>query len=491
VAEPETPGATMYYKVLVDNEYLANHNGEVSLNLPLIVGEDSANKSLDFDVKLGAQELVTPENYGDPIPNDELDFANNLAITDAGTIAVSVVTFESEVTVSTGWAYESGAVAGSADNPDANPAAFGEGPGYSTSPTGDGGIASAAFIKIVFPADPAPGETFSEYVSFSFDSSRGEIYDRAGNQLSTADPANPGRSIVTMSRGGNNEVTLFFVPHETSDDDSDLTLDYTFYVSKNGIENKPIRGSLPIVIDAAADVPEVALFTSDGVPATDGFVLEHEVVFSPDGNETRYIIIPNPDGLLALGNLGPLAPYLTLVTDISELQAYDTPDPDAKHYFDDLGNGEFIFRVGDLAALDALDGAADGKINFAFPFTVTDKDKAGTDITVEIKTAVVEGQGNDASRWPSGDGDDIEYDFGNNIAVTTSDVVVYLVDGGFSATVEKPVYEGDKGEQHLVGDADSPEYGTALNIEFNDSHEAIYEIQFTLSTSDGDRKSVV
>jgi hypothetical protein len=44
-AAPGADGAVMHYKIVVDNGYLSQHNGEVGLGLPLIVGEESEGGS--------------------------------------------------------------------------------------------------------------------------------------------------------------------------------------------------------------------------------------------------------------------------------------------------------------------------------------------------------------------------------------------------------------------------------------------------------------
>ncbi|MDR2489186.1 MAG: hypothetical protein LBD42_06830 [Desulfovibrio sp.] len=50
MAESGDPGAVMYYKVLIDNEYLAEHEGRISLGLPLIVEAESEGGSYLFDL---------------------------------------------------------------------------------------------------------------------------------------------------------------------------------------------------------------------------------------------------------------------------------------------------------------------------------------------------------------------------------------------------------------------------------------------------------
>jgi VCBS repeat-containing protein len=506
-AEPDADGAVMYYKIVIDSAYLSEHEGEAGLALPLTVGAESESGSYLFDVKLGAGETVTPDDYWDPVFNDEVDFGNNLAVADVGDgVEVAVLLVKSEIKISTGWVYESGAAANGADNPDAAPDGWGFGDGatgsFSHLAVGGSTSSSAAFIKIAMP-DPVDGETFGEWFSLEYDASRGDVYYPNGTLISSS--AGNGVAVVNISRtqyvtlfGNTGEFTFYFIPKAGSDDDSDFFIKYGFDVIGTGAGGAShtyhISNELPVVIDAVADAACTLLAPSGAAPDFDGFVMDYAVDIHHDSSEQQYIIIANPDGLLALGNLGPAAQYLTQV-EPAELQAYDNPDPDAVRYFDNLDDTYIILRVDDPAALDQLDSVSDGKLNLSLPFTVTDRESAGEEIDVAISAVVVEGGGNNPDNWSqeehAGRSDTTpgETDFANNIAVTEKTVAVRLSGGNFTVIEAAEVYEGDKAEQHLYGNADLPEYGAVVNLSLDDSHEAIHTITFSLQAADGSASS--
>lgn len=472
-----TPGATEYYKFVLNNEYLAEHDGLVSLDLPVIMGSGTKNGTYNFDIKVAARETV---EEGDP-DNTEIDFGNNFAVTDGQSVQVKVQTIASVITVSTGWAYESAAIAGGPGNPGADPAGTGVGEGQTTFPyIGPNGqvLGSSALINLV--PELAPGESLGAYITLSYDASRGNIYGTDGEVLNSVS-GNLAYVTLPSSWLNSGKMPLHFVPNPNSDDHSDIAITYEFTVKVPGADGEikefAIHNEIPIVIDAVADPAHMDLAPSGDAPEFDGFVLDYEATIRPDNAETQYLIISDPSGLLQLGDPGS---YLTQVS-LEELRSFENPDPNVGHHFDDIGANDVILRIDDLRALDALDGVADGTINLKIPFTVTDREAAGTQVNVGVKTVVVDSGGNQPENWQS---EDREYDFANNIIVREDAAVVHLAQGEITAATAGVVYEGDRDQQHRYGDADAPEYGTTIDLSFADASEAIHELGFTLSTAD-------
>lgn len=491
-----TTDAIEYYKIVINNEYLEGNSGKVNLNLPVIIGANTGGGVHQFDLKLGAKELQVPVEPTEEHGIMEIDEDNNLALVDVP-VNVTVLATVSEINVSTGWAYESGADAAGPDNPNADPATSSAEGGHTGGfrPSGTGGETanvSAAFIKVDIP-EAIPGETVGDWVVLTYDSSRGDVFLPNGRQISSSNA--DGSSYVTISRtayeaeiGG--ELVLYFVPNPNDDNDADVNIKYELSVTIEGEGGAGrvinLSNEIPIVIDAVADDAKVTVAPSGTAPDFEGFTLDYTATFKADASETQYVVIANPGGLLSLEDLGPLASHFTPVQ-LAELLAFENPDPAAAHYFDSIGTGDIILRVNNLNALDLQDGTADGKVNFKLPFTVTDKTVAGNQLNVSISTVVVDGKGNNAGNWAQEKPGDVpsEHDFANNIAVTQETAVVNLVSGAHTAIVERPVYEGDQDEQHLHGNADAPEYGTAINMQFTNPCEALHEISFTMKTAAG------
>ena len=475
----DADGATAYHKIVVNDAYLKEHDGKADIKLPVVVGANTESGEYQFDVKAGAEEHPTISRS-----EKEIDAGNNFAVTDVEAVQVNIRPIESTITVSTGWTYESGSIAGSTDNADADPAGTGVGAGHAGSFSyvgADGWVnGSAAFIKLL--PELAPGETLGQWITLTYDASRGDVYLPNGSKVNSS---HEGKAFVTIDSAtlGSGGMVLYFVPNPENDDDSDLAITYNFSVKVTGADGEikefTVTNELPIIIDAVADPADMHLAPSGEAPEFEGFTLDYTAEIRSDGSETQYLVISNPDGLLALGALGPLAAHFTQVG-VDELRAFENSDPNIGRHFDDIGANDIILRIEDL---DGLDGAADGTVNLKIPFTVTDRTAAGDQLDVAISTVVVEGGGNNAAKWDQTT--DKEYDFANNIAVTDDTATVHLARGGMTVTAAGAVYEGDKAEQHLVGDADAPEYGTALNVQFDDPHEAIRDISFTLTTPGG------
>ena len=134
---------------------------------------------------------------------------------------------------------------------------------------------------------------------------------------------------------------------------------------------------------------------------------------------------------------------------LAELQAFEHPDPAIGRHFDHIGPNDIILRIDDPAALDALDGSADGSIALRLPFTVNDRAAAGESLAVTVSTVVVEGGGNNPDNWDQTS--DKEYDFANNIAVTAETATVHLAQGSLALAVTGGVHEGDLPDQHIGG----------------------------------------
>ncbi len=476
VVDPDTPGAVRYYKVNVDNAYLAANDGQANLSLPVIMEDGTENGTHTFDVKVGAQE--NPANT----PTDkEIDWDNNLALRDVEAVKVNVQALESKLAISTGWAYESAAVANSGDNPDADPVGAGVVQGQATFPyIGEGGAVSGSAAIITLTAELGPGETLGDWVTLSFDASRGDIYSSAGVSLTSSAGGKAFASIPKAWLEDGSE-TLYFVPNPDSDDDSDILINYQLSIWATGQDGQPkeftVNNDIPIIVDAVADPAGMTLDPSGEAPEFDGFVLDYTATIHADDTETQYIVISDPSGLL---NPGTLDPTLFTQVSLADLLLFES-DPVNPAYFGSIGPNDIILRIEDLAALDMADSAADGTINLKIPFTVSNRNAAGDQLDVTVKTVVVEGGGNNAGNWDPTQ--DTEYDFANNIAITEDTATVYLAKGDVTITAANDVHEGDQPGQY-DGDA-TEEYGTALNVEFDDPCEAIRDISFTLTTADG------
>ena len=471
-AEPDASGATEYYKLNLDAAYLISHDGNVNLKLPVIV--DAEEGLHTFDVKLGAQEAAEKSTA----KNRENDFDNNFAVTDAEAIQVSIQPLKSQVTISTGWAYESGAAAGADDNPDADPAGTGMAAGESTQ-TIQGLPVSAVPIRLTF--DMGEDESVGQWITLSYDAGLGDVYFNGTKVNSLVGDT----AFVTLPASGieNNELTAYFVPNPTSDADADFDLHYEFTVTKGtGDDAKTFNatGDIPVVIDAVADPAEAVVAPSGEPPESDGFTLAYSLPLSQDSAETYYIVISNPNSQLSLGDLGELSSHLSQVT-LAELQAFEHPDPTVGRHFDTIGPNDIILRIDDPAGLDALDGNADGNIDLRLPFTVNDRTAAGESLDVTVSTVVVEGGGNNPDNWDQTA--DKEYDFANNIAVTDETATVHLAQGGITIATPNGVHEGDQPEQHIGGT--QQEYGTPIQMTPADAFEAVREVSFSLSTADG------
>ena len=468
-----TPGAKEYVRLFINNEYLAEHGGAVDLHLPVTLPEGMENGEYRFDVKIGAEENPAISAF-----EQEIDTGNNFAVTDVEAVRVLVQNVETKVTVSTGWAYESGAAAGSAANPDADPAGSGMAAGESTQ-TIQGASVSAVPIRLTF--DMGENENVGQWITLSYDAGLGDVYFNGSKVNSTVGDM----AFVTLPSSGieNNELTAYFVPNPASDADADFTLRYEFTVTKGAgddVKTFNAAGELPVVIDAVADPAETAV-APDGEPSeNDGFTLSCALPVSQDSAETRYIVISNPDGLLSLGELGELSAHLSQTT-LAELRAFEHPDPAVGRHFDAIGANDIILRVDDPAGLDALDGAADGNMHFRLPFTVNDRAAAGQSLDVTFSTVVVEGGGNNPDNWDQTS--DREYDFANNIAVTETTATAHLAQGDLTLAAADGVHEGDLPDQHTGGT--QQEYGAPVQMTLADAFEAVREISFTLRTADG------
>ena len=471
--EAGTPGAKEYIKLPISNEYLAAHGGTIDLNLPIKLPEGMEAGEYIFDAKAVAEEnpvnsWVDWEEYTD----------NNFAVTDIEAVRVLVQDVEAKITISTGWAYESGAAAGSADNPDADPAGAGMAAGESTQ-TFQGLPVSAVPIKLTF--EMGEDESVGQWITLSYDAGLGDVYFNGSKVNSTIG----GKAFVTLPSSGivDGELTAWFVPDPASDADADFDLHYDFTVTKGtGEDAKTFNavGDMPVVIDAVADPAAAAVAPSGEPPESDGFTLAYTLPLSQDSAETHYIVISNPDGQLSLGDLGGLASHLSPVT-LAELQAFEHPDPAIGRHFDHIGPNDIILRIDDPAALDALDGSADGSIALRLPFTVNDRAAAGESLAVTVSTVVVEGGGNNPDNWDQTS--DKEYDFANNIAVTAETATVHLAQGSLELAVTGGVHEGDLPDQHIGGSVQ--EYGVPIQMTLGDPFEAVREISFNLSTADG------
>lgn len=344
--EAGTSGATEYYKFVLNNEYLAEHDGLVHLSVPVVMGSGTKNGTYNFDIKVAARETV---EKGDP-DNTEIDLNNNFAVTDGQSVQVKVQTIASVITVSTGWAYESAAVAGGPGNPGADPAGTGVGAGQTTFPyIGPNGqvIGSSALINLV--PELAPGESLGAYITLSYEASRGNIYGTDGEVLNSV---SGDLAYVTVPSAWLNSgrMPLYFVPDPNSDNHGDIAITYEFSVKVPGADGEikefAIRNEIPIVIDAVADPAHMNLAPSGDAPQFDGFVLDYEATIGLDDAESRYLIISDPSGLLQLGDTGP---YLTPVS-LEELRAFENPDPDVGSHFDNIGANDVILRIDDVRA---------------------------------------------------------------------------------------------------------------------------------------------
>lgn len=477
-----TEGATAYYKILINETLLAENKGNINLNLPILVKGGTTNGEYSLDFMVGAAETVTEDDYY-LTWNSEVDFGNNFAVTEIETVQVKVQSIESKVTISTGWAYESGAEAGNPEeNQNANPDVT------------DGQTAflgSAAFIDLKL--ELGPNEELGDYINLTFAPNiRGTIYLEDGTPRSSG--MTDGKAIATIPRDDfkDGHLRLYFVPESDNDDVSDVSISYTFDIISNGADGQKTftaKGEIPIVIDAVADPANVKEVAPTGnAPDTDGFVLKYEADIKADDAETQYIVIRNPGGIIDLGKFDALDTdhYLTRV-DLSELKRYENDDPSIGHHFNDLDANDIILRIDDLKALDLLDTSADGTVNLKLPFEVLDRNTAGEKLNIQIDTVVVHGGGNNADEWnnPDADGNiaDKEYDFGNNIAVTSKKVEVELSSGQMTIGEIDHVYESDRSQPH-TNNVGTPEHGTPINLTFADPCEALREISFKLGTAD-------
>lgn len=478
--DPADPGLTQYYKILIDDNFLQNNNGQINLKLPVAISGGAQDGSYPLDVKVGAAEKVTEDEWRD---NDEYDFENNFAITPVGAVQVKVQSLASTVTVSTGWVYESGAAAKSDANPDADPDATGFGAGQTshTFTTSDGRTVNSAAVINIRP-ELANGETLGKYVTLTFDGSRGDFYDKNGERLNSGE--GEGFATIPSSWLVGQDNPIYFVPSSKSDDHSDILINYEFSInvpSDDGtIKEFKAKGEIPIVVDAVADPTKMELQESGQVSDFDGFVLDYSAEIRNDPTESQYIVIKDVSGQLHLEDLGEWGKYLEEAT-IAELQAFDSQDLGAKQYFDNLSSNDIILRIKDLSGFEGADGSSDGKVNFEIPFTVKNRSQTGSEVKVTVQTIVIEQGGNNRDNWT---GTDSEYDFANNIAVTEDTATVHLAQAEATATVAGDVYEGDNSQQHQPGASDHKDGGTAINIALKDAVEAIHEISFKFSTPD-------
>lgn len=467
----ETPGARAFTKLGVNNAYLAAHDGVVDVQLPVNLPADLGEGEYTFEIKAGAveQQQITWVLA-------EKDYENNTALTDIGPITVKVQPLATTVTVASGWAYESGAAAGGTENPDADPAATGAAAGESTQ-LREGLPASAAVIR--FTITPGEGESLSQYIELSYDKELGDIYFKGTKYNSVSgDKAFATLSVSDILEG----QVAYFVPNPALDADQDISLSYTFTVTKGTGETAKTftaTGELPIVLDAVADPAEVVEIAPSGeAPDVDGFTLDYTVRFRADSAETQYIVIANPDGLLALGDLGDLAAALVPAS-LGELTSLENASADVGWHADGIGPDDIILRIEDLASL----AAADGTVELRLPMTVTDRAAAGSALQVDVTTIVVQGGGNNEANWDQQT--NREYDFANNIAAETTTTTVDLAQAEMSISVNREVFEGDRPAQHELGEVEAaPAYGTPLDITFGDAGEAVRELRFHLSTAD-------
>lgn len=479
----EDTGAVEYYKILISNQHISSGSGNVNLNIPIFVSGGTSNGDYTLDVRVGAAETVTADDYflnGDT----EIDYGNNFAVTDIQEIHVKVECLDSKVSISTGWVYESGALPSSDDNQNANPGVMQGGQG-SARPNGATEDRAAALISIKL--DLGDSERLGDWVELRWPTGKGQIYDANGTNITSGTSANVQYASVPSSYFQNGQLNLYFIPEDGNHNYEDFNLEYSFLIhSGSGDSQKTFTadGAIPIVVDAVADPAKVALDASGEAPAHDGFVLDYKPTFKDDPNESHYIIIHNNDHL-SLKDISALEPYAVKV-DESELHDFENPSPKVGHHFD-FKQGDIILRIEDLVSLDMLDGKSDGTIKL--PFEVTDRTGAGDKIGVQISTVVVQGGGNNPASWNKPDQDgkiaDQEYDLGNNIAVTENTVTVELSSGEMTVGGSRGVYEGDRNEQHLNGDDDSAELGAPITLNFTEPCEVLREISFGLSVADG------
>ena len=213
-----TEGATAYYKILINETLLAENKGNINLNLPILVTGGTTNGDYELDFRVGAAETVTEEDFWE---NDELDFDNNFAVTDVQAVQVKVQSIESKVTISTGWAYESGAEAGNAgENQNANP-------GVTDGQQSFLSLGSAAFIDLKL--ELGPNEELGQYITLAFAPNiRGTIYLEDGTPRSSG-MGGGDKAFATILRDDftGDHLRLYFVPESDNDDVSDVSISYT------------------------------------------------------------------------------------------------------------------------------------------------------------------------------------------------------------------------------------------------------------------------
>ncbi len=467
------PGAREFVRIEVSNAWLAEHGGRIEPRLPILLPEGMENGEYIFDARAGAEE-----NPVNSVADMEFDFNNNFSVTDIDAVRLNVRTIETTVTITTGWAYEGGAAAGGASNPDADPEGTGMAAGEATQ-TFQGAPRSAAPVRLTF--NMGEDESVGQWITLSYDANLGDLYFQGARVSSVSG----GRAFATLpsDRIEDGSLLAWFVPNPEAGADADFSLRYEFTITKGTGDNAAsfnAAGEMPIVLDAVAEPAAMELAPGAQAPDFDGFTLEYAVPVGADAAETRYIVVANPEGLLALGDLGELSACLSPAT-AAELRAFENPDPAVGRHFDNLGPDDIILRMDDPGALDALDGAADGTINLRLPLVVTDRAAAGERLDATVSTVVVEGGGNNPANWEQTA--DKEYDFANNIAVTEETVVVHLAGGDASVTVAGGVHEGDQPGWH-VGDP-TPEYGAPIHIALSDPFEAARELSFSLTSADG------
>lgn len=457
LVEAGTSGATKYVKLTVNNTHLQTTNGLIDIQVPVLIKDGTDNGNYTFYAKLGSEEHPTDQ---------EIDTSDNYTLTNAEEIEVKVQSLDSKITISTGWVYESGALAGGADNDQASPSVAPNGQG-DFHPSDRTGECSAAFIDIKL--ELGPDDRLDGWIELSLPKGVGSIYREDGTNITSGASGDKPYATVPLSYFKNNEVRLYFVPEEDNHNIEDFDIEYSFAIkSGTGADEKifTANDSITIVVDAVADKADVTLKPSKEAPAHDGFVLDYTPTFQNDPNEKHYIIIHHQNDL-DLGDISTLPPGLVKV-DQSELENFENPSDAIGHHFA-FAPGDIVLRIDDMSAF------ANGTIEL--PFEVTNRSVDKEKVDVQISTVVVQGGGDNPANWDTST--DKEYDFGNNIAVTENITTVFLSNMDITPSPDNHIYEGDRAGQHLGKDDAS--YGTPINIAFGDQYEALHEIRFSLS----------
>lgn len=481
-----------YFQIPVSNADLAANNG--TLTVPVALQTSQTTGDTTFSVRVGAMAEETPTD-------GELRTDNNVAYNfDQETADFSVDVINSRLTITAGWASEGNNDAKYAG--DSSDAYAYNGPEKDATDTNLDQSNNGAPITLNLSGGQGSTELI-ESVTFTYDGARGNL-EYSGPGTVTQSVAPDGTVTYTITGVNADNLTgLTFKPADTgpqSYNDDDVALNYTVTVVNGAGASATFSGSSTVVIDAVADQGTMGAGSVDyadpshtaaeagavvGVngsvsfPDTDGSELHYAVIAIPDiawsiaGLDHDHLLSKDAinafwrdkggmpadgadaavdaalNGILTSGNAGSADNQYLLIE-------VDPATGTVAVYARDAGGNMVEVNIPGLQV-----SYANGTLTYTVPVQTPSDIAADTSMDVSSQGVALEKN--------PGDG---EYDYANNIAVTsdteTVNVVVDVITGYL--TVSMTMHEDASPNQNQVVAGGDPATGAKDTV----THDAGY-----------------